>query len=91
MAEAPKCTVLTSYCLAHGFNHGAEAEELREGIEKIVAEFEDDKKTLRLRRALKGLLEKVDARDSVAFLEAQRKFEPPEPPPSIDSGILGSR
>lgn len=61
------CPVFKRYCSEHGFVHGAEAEELRHGIEKILSDAcdEDD-----FRRELRRLLEQVDARDSVAFLEA---------------------
>lgn len=71
------CRIYDRACATHGFYHGAEASELREGIEKLIAKpphadcpcgqeivesLVDD---------LRDLLEKVDARDSVARLESQ--------------------
>lgn len=62
------CLVYKTPCLDHGFIHGAEAEELREGLEAMIsagdgATTED----------LQQLLESVDARDSVAYREATRR------------------
>lgn len=61
--------------------HGAEAEQLRSGIEAIMVEIEDgeDEDSISRLRAigsglkhdLQRLLDKTDARDSLAFLEAQ--------------------
>jgi hypothetical protein len=60
--------VMGKPCKEHdGVVHGAEAEELRAGLEKLVAEgFVTE-------RAVTSLLDSIDARDSLAFLEAQRK------------------
>jgi hypothetical protein len=66
-------------CKRHGgVVHGREAEELREGIEKILEEYgatpadvpyeHEDYEDLR--RALRRLLDDVDARDSLVLLEA---------------------
>lgn len=33
---AGKCQVYKAICADHGFTHGAEAEELRKGIEKVI-------------------------------------------------------
>lgn len=63
------CLVYSTACAEHGFFHGAEATELREGIEHILTR--DDMTRRELRTALSDLLDKVDARDSLARLEAQ--------------------
>ena len=79
-----KCTVYKKCCQVHDFVHGAEAEELRGGIEKLITELqgvadEDDRvSTLlelpeRLINDLQKLLDRINARDSLAFLEAQEK------------------
>lgn len=60
-------------CLEHdGFTHGAEAEELRAGIEAVLADSElwEGKKG-RIGQALQRVLDSVDARDSLAFLELE--------------------
>ena len=62
---ATRCTVYATPCSVHDFIHGAEAEELREGIEKLM-ENEDAVKV----RQLRSLLDRVDARDSLAYLES---------------------
>jgi hypothetical protein len=73
-----ECKVYKEPCGKHNFIHGAEAEELREGIEKLIAdptEYEcghdlflgvsvDD---------LQDLLDRVDARDSLAYREAKER------------------
>jgi hypothetical protein len=62
---ADKCVVGVP-CKRHfGATHGREAEELRKGIEKILASDLDD-----FPYALRALLDEVDARDSLAFREA---------------------
>ncbi|NUP12928.1 MAG: hypothetical protein HOW73_43365 [Polyangiaceae bacterium] len=58
----PKCPVLRDYCL-----HGEEAEELRAGIEKLITETSDSGWRITLQR----LLDEVDARDSLAYLDAK--------------------
>ena len=63
---ATRCTVYETPCSVHDFIHGAEAEELREGIEKLM-ENEDAVKV----RQLQSLLDRVDARDSLAYLESK--------------------
>jgi len=63
------CPIDGTYCDEHGFQHGAEAEELREGIEDLIACYEDEVPT----SVLEELLQKVDARDSVAYLEAKAR------------------
>jgi hypothetical protein len=56
-----KC-VIGEYCHTHGFVHGAEAEELRDNIQR----FADAVPTVGVR--LRALLDRVDARDSAAFV-----------------------
>jgi len=64
------CPVYREACFDHGFVHGAEAEELREGIEKVLAthNYPDDAHSLRCE--LQAILDRVDARDSLAYREA---------------------
>ena len=57
-----KLCVIGRYCERHDFIHGAEAEELREKLEKLSDEFH-----------IQGLLESVDARDSTAWSEFEGK------------------
>jgi hypothetical protein len=64
-------------CKKHGGAvHGREAEELRAGIERLLAEGSDDFRSeafseLReIRQELLRLLDAVDARDSLGFLES---------------------
>jgi hypothetical protein len=53
-------------CARHGDAvHGREAEELRKGIETILREHDP----IELRRSLIQLLDEVDARDSLVYLE----------------------
>lgn len=66
------CQVYKSYCSEHDFVHGAEAEELRKGIEKLLKDGNDADD---FRRGLRRLLDRVDARDSLAFLEAKDEPE----------------
>lgn len=82
MAEAkrrrPDC-VIGRYCAEHNFVHGAEAEELRKKLEKLTEELAND--ALRdypydardARRAIQCVLDGVDARDSLAYLERRRR------------------
>ena len=68
----PGCRVYGEPCPEHGFIHGAEANELREGIEAILETDCDVEDVEGIRRALQRLLDRVDARDSLAYLEAAR-------------------
>lgn len=61
-----KCPVYKVFCPEHNFVHGAEAEELRKGVEKLLTDGADVSFI-----DLQRLLDRVDARDSLAFLEAQ--------------------
>lgn len=73
-SQTSKCTIREFGCAVHGFIHGAEAEELREGIQKIIVHYEDaayENDSDLMLDDLRKLLERVDARDSVAFLEAK--------------------
>ncbi len=63
-----KCPVYAKCCADHGFVHGAEAEELREGIEKMIERYGEKKVST---DALQTLLDGVDARDSLAYGEAR--------------------
>jgi len=63
------CAVYNGWCPVHGFQHGAEAEELREGIESLMERFAGSVPNIELQ----ALLDRVDARDSVARLDAMRK------------------
>lgn len=72
-----KCRVYSEPCPDHGFFHGAEAEELREGIEAILDREGDERG---FKRALQALLDRVDARDSLAYLEAKKAAEAKEDP-----------
>lgn len=65
MTRPSDCPVYAGYCSVHGFTHGAEAEELRHGLEGILAR--NGQKIPR--RDLLALLDQVDARDSLAFLD----------------------
>lgn len=60
-----KCPVYECFCVAHGFRHGSEAEELREELEKLIVKYRKKVPSC----ALERLLRTVDARDSVAYLE----------------------
>jgi hypothetical protein len=62
------CTVYAKYCREHNFVHGAEAEELRQGVEKLIAAASETRKVSVT--SLRRLLDRVDARDSLAFREA---------------------
>jgi len=70
--EPPPCSVYGHPCHEHGFIHGAEAEELREGIEKLIGEGREAVTG----RELQRLLDRVDARDSLAYLEAKDAAQP---------------
>lgn len=83
-----KCTVYQEVCREHHFVHGGEAQELRHGIEKIIAwldqqQDEDSISALtalpgELRADLQDLLDEVDARDSLAFIEADAEEDEEE-------------
>lgn len=60
-------------CPVHAFQrHGKEAEELRAGVEKVIEEFDNDEGHAGRRAVcgvLRALLDRVDARDSLSYLE----------------------
>lgn len=58
------CPIAQRFCPEHNFWHGAEAEELRAGIEHIIHQGNVDVSDLQ------RLLDRVDARDSLAYREA---------------------
>ena len=60
-----KC-VIGEYCSQHGFIHGAEAEELREKLEELLKYYDPEDVPA---HGLRRLLEDVDARDSLAWLD----------------------
>lgn len=66
--RASKCPLYDLHCSEHDFFHGAEASELREGIEALLRDS-DAKEGPDFRRLLQQLLERVDARDSLAYEE----------------------
>jgi hypothetical protein len=72
--ERPRACVIGKYCHRHGFIHGGEAEELRSKVEKILGRVRGEG---RLSRVLRDMLDEVDARDSLALLEAQTSPETP--------------
>jgi hypothetical protein len=61
--------IIGQSCARHGFIHGAEAEELREEFEKLAATYRGDEPA----GWIQEVLDKVDARDSLAFLEARKR------------------
>lgn len=70
MSEAKRSLcVLGEYCHLHNFIHGAEAEELRKRIEGLI---NNDGVTV---EDLQRVLDEVDARDSVAYLEHRQLEE----------------
>lgn len=68
----PRCTVYEQICHEHEFIHGAEAEELRHGMEMLIARwcsFQGNDFNFAA-NDLQILLDRVDARDSLAYREA---------------------
>lgn len=91
-AKKPKkaercCPLRADACREHGYVHGAEAEELRAGIEKIISDrnsIDDGEPNEHtsphdaaynaidaVLERLQGLLDSVDARDSIAYREVE--------------------
>jgi hypothetical protein len=68
---------IKGYCHDHGFWHGGEASELRCGIERALAQHgnaidsrdETEDAYPALVRELEQLLDRIDARDSLAYEE----------------------
>jgi hypothetical protein len=70
-----KCNLPTEPCPEHGYVHGHEAEELRKGIEELTSKI-DLEEGPEVRQQLRCLLDRVDARDSVAHLEQKQQCLP---------------
>lgn len=69
-----RCYMLDQGCPVHGYIHGKEAEELREGLKKLIELAQDDADEMGVPvHAIEDMLDRVDARDSVAWLEASKK------------------
>lgn len=62
------CSLVTTACPIHRSVHGAEAEELRAGIEALMPRL-PEMLPIEIKRELQQLLDRVDARDSLAYLE----------------------
>jgi hypothetical protein len=74
---APRC-VIGEYCRRHQFVHGAEAEELRKRMGALLGDGEVND------HSLQDVLDDVDARDSLAYLEAtQVSVVPPVTEPGL--------
>ena len=72
------CTIYDEICHEHEFQHGAEAEELRERIEKYMETLPHRGRNEKIQRTtvvndLRKILDDVDARDSVAYLERKKR------------------
>lgn len=67
-APARQC-IIGEYCERHEFIHGYEAEELRVRLEKLIGRKRDVGRSEVGLEDLQAILDDVDARDSVAFLE----------------------
>ena len=67
MPDSIKKCVIGEYCRRHGFIHGAEAQELRKRIEALLGDGEVNDRTLQ------DVLDSVDARDSLAYLESTKE------------------
>lgn len=64
MSSKKEPCVIGKRCERHDFIHGAEAEELREHLEKFAETNEDGEGNW-----ARQILDKVDARDSAAYVE----------------------
>lgn len=76
-AKNKQICVIGKYCSFHKFIHGKEAEELRKEITDLVNSLRgswDRNEQFVHYLDLEELLEKVDARDSVAYLEKKHKL-----------------
>lgn len=73
-AEQTRRCIIGDYCQIHGFIHGAESEELRAALEKLIAEAKDQRSSLS-RGDVTDLLNRIDARDSLAYLDAKARGE----------------
>lgn len=71
-----RCPIRGRYCSEHGFVHGHEAEALRSGIENLMVTKSEPTRDHGFAVNvvdLQKLLDSVDARDSLAFVEARQK------------------
>lgn len=66
--------VIGEPCPEHGFIHGGEAEELRERFERLELSLSMKGKTSRARE-IREILDSVDARDSLAWVEVRKRLE----------------
>lgn len=65
------CLIDGEPCEQHaGMVHGREAEELRQSIEKVLKDFYDDDE-MDIDAVLRSTLDRIDARDSLAYVEKQ--------------------
>jgi hypothetical protein len=68
------CSINGKRCPKHDLIHGAEAEELRKGIEKFMEKIDDDYAQdvprCEVLEDLQKLLDETDARDSLAYCES---------------------
>jgi hypothetical protein len=62
------------YCSEHNFVHGAEAEDLRDRLEKLIATADRSRRDVATWE-LQNLIDECDARDSLAFCEIQKDAE----------------
>lgn len=79
----PTCPI-RRFCLVHNYTHGKEAEELRAGVEELLEKYSSGNAhhydLEDLLAGLQELLETVDARDSLAYIEAKKNDCPADPP-----------
>lgn len=70
-ADIPDEFLVGAECPVHHFaKHGKEAEELRAGIQKMIADgANEDTQAVEVHDELSKLLDEVDAGDSLAYLE----------------------
>lgn len=82
-SSPPQKCVVGEYCRKHGFIHGAEAEELRERVTQILdqVDHEGDDAAEALDRALRVMLDEVDARDSCAVQKTRAALGDRSPSP----------
>jgi len=78
------CPIRGKCCREHGFAHGKEAEELRAGVERLITLADQVEIPVEYGSVLMSaeryvpvadlqeLLDEVDARDSLAWLESRR-------------------
>lgn len=85
---------ITGYCHDHGFWHGGEAEELRSGLEGLLAKHRDPGDPMdandvlaELLRDMQKLVDDTDARDSLAYREMREEsgLSDEDWPPGVDS------